>query len=127
MATSRNPESTETSGFTEDQRTELKAIIAEAVGSAVPPPSPPSTGAAAGPRQVSDDEWDSMSDRQRESWVRQLVDFRLDELARDDEVARQRGEIDALKAERAEPEKEQPPSVISRFQKFLWGEERPKP
>jgi hypothetical protein len=120
MPTSRNtPESTETSGFTEDQRSELRSIIAEVVGAATPPAAPATS--AAGPKQLSDSEWDALSDRQRESWVRQLVDFRLDELARDDEVARQRGEIDALKADRT-PEPEAPPSVVTKLQRFLWGD-----
>jgi hypothetical protein len=89
MPTSRNaPETTESSGFTEDQRSELRSIIAEVVGSATPPAAP--AASAAGPKQLSDSEWDALSDRQRESWVRQLVDFRLDVLARDDEVARRR-------------------------------------
>jgi hypothetical protein len=119
MPTSRNtPESTETSGFTEDQRSELRSIIAEVVGAATPPAAP---AASAGPKQVSDSEWDAMSDRQRESWVRQLVDFRLDELSRDDEIARQRGEIEQLKNDKT-PEPEAAPSVVTKIQKFLWGE-----
>jgi hypothetical protein len=109
-----------TSGFSEEQRSELRQLIAEAVGSATPPKAA-TPEKAAGPKQVSDSEWDAMSDRQRESWVRQLVDFRLDELARDDEFARQRADIDALKADKT-PEPEAPPSVVSKIQKFLWGE-----
>jgi hypothetical protein len=119
MPTSRNaPETTESSGFTEDQRSELRSIIAEVVGAANPPAAP---ATSSGPKQVSDSEWDAMSDRQRESWVRQLVDFRLDELSRDDEIARQRGEIEQLKNDKT-PEPEAPPSVVSKIQKFLWGE-----
>jgi len=106
-----------TSGFSEEQRSELRDLIAEVVGSSKPPPAPDKGPAP----KVSDSEWDAMSDRQRESWVRQLVDFRLDELARDDEVARQRADIDALKADKT-PEAEAPPSVVSKIQKFLWGE-----
>jgi hypothetical protein len=121
MATDKNPDDadTRTSGFSEEERSELRQLIAEAVGSATPPPAakePPP-----GPKAVSDDEWDRMSDRSRESWVRQLVDFRLDELARDDEVARQRADIDALKADKT-PEPEAPPSVVTKVQRWLWGE-----
>jgi hypothetical protein len=105
-------------GFSDEQLGELRALIQEVVSGAKAPPAPE---ASAGPRQLRDDEWDAMSDRQRESWVRQLVDFRLDELARDDEVARQRVDIDALKADKT-PEPEAPPSVVSRLQKFLWGD-----
>lgn len=107
----------QTSGFTEEQRSELRELIADAVGAT----KPPGPAAPAGPKQLSDSEWDAMSDRQRESWVRQLVDFRLDELSRDDEIARQRAEIDALKTDKT-PEPEAPPSVVTKIQKFLWGE-----
>lgn len=131
MATTRNapdpspPADPPAEGFTAAQRTELEELIRAAVGGATPPPQPDEPK---GPRRVSDDEWDTMSDRARESWVRQLVDFRLDELSRDDEIARQRAEIDALKAGGAEakPEPEQPPGLVSKLQKFLWGEPDPK-
>jgi hypothetical protein len=120
MATTRNtppdPPASEPSGFNDDQKNELKALIAEAVGSVKPPPT------SDGPKRVSDDEWDAMSDRARESWVRQLVDFRLDELSRDDEIARQRSEIEALKRAKT-PEPERSPSVVTKLQKWLWGSE----
>jgi hypothetical protein len=124
MAATRNtpPEptgtATDTSGFSEDQRNELKSLIAEAVGSATPPATDPAKDA---PKKVTDAEWDTMSDRQRESWVRQLVDFRLDELSRDDEIARQRAEIEALKADKT-PAPEKAPSVVTKLQKMLWGD-----
>jgi hypothetical protein len=123
VAPTRNTPSPEpdaqTSGFTEDQRSELRQIIEEVVGRATPPA--PAAEKASGPRRLSDSEWDSMSDRAREGWVRELVDSELDRLARDDEVARQRADIDALKADKT-PEPEAPPSVVTKIQKFLWGE-----
>jgi hypothetical protein len=119
VAATRNSQAAESdageAGFSDAQRSELRELIAEVVAGAKPPEA---AAKPAGPK-VSDSEWDAMSDRQRESWVRQLVDFRLDELARDDEVARQRADLDELKAR---PEPEAPPSVVTKMQKWLWGE-----
>jgi len=134
MATTRNRQSsaddegastdTQRSAFSEEERSELDAMIAEAVGGSKPPP------AAADPKakepRVTDSEWDNMGDRQRESWVRSLVDFRLDELSRDDEIARQRADIDRLKADKT-PEAEgtpEPASPLDKVRKFLWGEQK---
>lgn len=111
--------STETSGFTEEERNELKALIAEAVGSANPPAGEPAKPEL---KRPTDDEWDAMSDRAKESWVRKLVDGRLDELAKEDEAAQLRAKVDALAAEKKEPEPEKAPSVVTKLQKFLWGE-----
>lgn len=128
MATTRNnpaPDPApppEGGGFSPEQKSELTALIAEAVGSAKPPGQDPTQG---GPKPVSDDDWDKMTDRARESWVRQLVDFRLDELAKEDDDARLRQEVEALKAAKT-VEPEATPSVITKLQKFLWGAEREK-
>lgn len=111
----------QSSGFSEEQRSELRELIAEVVAGAKPPKAPEAPEAPQGPRQLSDSEWDVMSDRQRESWVRQLVDFRLDELSRDDEIRAQRDDIERLKADKT-PEPEAPPSVVTKIQKFIWGE-----
>jgi hypothetical protein len=106
------------SGFSDEQRNELRDLIAEAVGGAKPPAAP---SGPTGPKQVSDGEWDAMSDRSRETWVRQLVDFRLEELYQADEVARNRADIDELKGQRtAQPEAS--PSVVTKLQRWLWGE-----
>jgi len=127
MATSRStppadPAAPPTGGFSDEQRSELEAMIARAVGSSTPPNTP---SGPSGPPTKTDDEWDAMSDRQRESWVRQLVDFRLDELARADADARRDAEIEALKsAKTVEPEKA--PSVVTKLQKWLWGDEPAK-
>jgi hypothetical protein len=112
----------EPTGFSEGQRSELKALIAEAVGSATPPATP----TPGGPPPKTDDEWDAMSDRQRESWVRSLVDHELDELARVDADHRRDAEIEALKNAQ-KPEPERPPSTISKLQKWLWGDQQEKP
>jgi hypothetical protein len=116
MTTTRKPEDPpDPEGFNPTQRSELEELIAKAVSGAKPPD-------AGGPPKVSDDDWDKMSDRQRESWVRQLVDFRLDELSRDEEIARQRSEIEQLKKDKT-PEPERPPSVVTKIQRWLWGAE----
>jgi hypothetical protein len=126
MATARNtpaPEEgdTQTSGLSEDDRNWIKSAIAEAVGGVKPP-----EGSTPTAPKVSDDEWDKMSDRQRESWVRSLVDFELEELIRYDADAKLRADVEALK-QKPEPEPEAPPSVVSRLQKFLWGDPQEKP
>jgi hypothetical protein len=113
---------TQTSGFTEEERKELRDLIAEAVGSVKPPDTP---AEPTGPKKVTDAEWDNMSDRSRESWVRQLVDSELDRLAREDQISRHDAEIEKLKADKT-PEPEAPPSVVTKIQKFLWGEPEKK-
>ena len=119
MATTKEPPAPEPA-FSDAQKGELAAMIAEAVKSGTPPKAP---NEPTGPKKVTDDEWDNMSDRQRESWVRQLVDFRLDELVRMDADAERDRKLAELEAKTAKPEPERPPSVVSRLQSFLWGHE----
>jgi len=114
-------EQASTGGFSEEQRSELRSLIAEVVGGDKPPPAP----AAPSRVKVSDSDWDGASDRQRESWVRQMVDDELERLAKDDEIARQRADIDALKADKT-PEPEKAPNVVTKLQKFLWGDPEDK-
>lgn len=108
---------TRTSGFSEDERTELAELIREAIGSGKPPP------ASDKPERptVTDSEWDAMTDRKRESWVRDLVVSVLDDLAKEDEDARLRADVDKLKEDKT-PEPEAPPSVVTRLQRILWGD-----
>jgi hypothetical protein len=85
---------------------------------------PPQKEGSTGPKPVTDAQWDAMTDRARESWVRQLVDARLDDLSREDQIARHEAEIAALKKK---PETEGTPAgpmptPLQRLQKFLWGE-----
>lgn len=115
------PTTTETSGFTEDQRNELKALIQEAIGSAAL--SPPAAQAKSAPA-VSEEGWGKMSDRQRQSLVSQLVDFRLDELARIEADADRDRKIADLQ-KKGQPER--PPSTWSKIQGILWGSEPAKP
>lgn len=113
------PEDTQTGGFTEEERNDLRDLIKEVVSGALPPPAPEKTG-------PTDDEWDKMTDRARESWVRSLVDGKLDELAKLDADRRRDAEIDALKNKKPEPEKEptdRPPSPLDKVRKFLWGDQ----
>jgi hypothetical protein len=119
VATPKEPAPSPEPAFSDTQRGELEAMIAKAVGGAKPPDTP---AEPQGPKAVTDDEWDKMPDRQRESWVRQLVDFRLDELMKmdaDAERDRKLAELEA--ATKVVPEK--PPSVASRIQSWLWGSE----
>jgi hypothetical protein len=121
MAATRNtpPESgdTQTSRFSEEERSELSQLIADAVkgGSA-----PVVDEGPKGPKKLSDSEWDDMTDRAREKWVRELVDFRLDELAKNDDDRQLREKVDAL-ADR-KPEPEAVPSTWSKVQRLIWGD-----
>jgi hypothetical protein len=120
MATPKEPAPSPEPAFSDTQRGELEAMIAKAVGGGTPLSAP--VNEPKGPKPVTDDDWDRMPDRQRESWVRQLVDFRLDELMKmdaDAERDRKLAELEA--ATKVVPEK--PPSVVSRIQSFLWGTE----
>ena len=104
-------------GFSQTQKTQLSEMIAAAVNGAKPPATEPT-----GPKKLTDDEWDAMTDRGRESWVRKLVDFRLDELSKDDEQRRLATEVEALKSGLSQkPEPEKTPGTLSRLQKLLWG------
>ena len=122
MPTDNDPTATQNSGFSEDQRAELEAIISKVVGGAKPP-DPPAPKA----KPVTDDDWDNMTDRQRESWVRQVVDDVLDGLARDDADRRRDAEIEALKqAKNTDPENTPDPATpLDRLRKWLWGEQQP--
>lgn len=121
MATTRKPEEAPPADLSPEQRTAFDAYIEELSQLGKPPEAPPGS---TGPKPVTDAQWDAMTDRARESWVRQLVDGRLDDLARDDEIARHAAEIEALK-QKPEPEGTptgQMPTALQKLQKFLWGE-----
>ncbi|HUO47999.1 MAG TPA: hypothetical protein VMU09_04115 [Acidimicrobiales bacterium] len=125
MATTKEPA---TPAFSDEQKSELAEMIAEAVKGAKPPEQP--APAPAGPRAVTDAEWDTMSDRARESWVRQLVDFRLEELGRQDADAerdRKIAELEKAKAAAEAPPGDRPPTIIDKLRGFLWGSEPDKP
>jgi hypothetical protein len=124
MATTRKAEDpgtgTEESGFNETQRTELQQIIAEAVAGVKPPaaPSEPSVPA------MTDDQWDGMSDRQREGFVRSIVDNELDRLSQLDTLRAHDEQIRALAEKNQTVEPEAHPDPMTRVRKFLWGSEK---
>ena len=121
MATARTPSSeppAQDDGFNETQRTQLQEMIAQAVSGKTPPPS---VEAQSGPRKVTDSEWDDMTDRKRESWVRELVDFRLLELEEKDEVRRLAQKVNELGQSKPEPEVS--PGIKTRLQKLIWGDD----
>jgi hypothetical protein len=123
MATTSNPDPSAATGFSEEEKGELRQLIAEAIGSVTPPKAEPTSTAPA----VTDDEWDKMTDRARESYVKNVVSDVLDSLRRDDEIARQGAEIDALK-QKPEPEgtpQDSPPGLLQKIQKLVWGEQKP--
>ena len=109
---------TEDTGFTEDQRNEIAAIVAKAIGGGAPSAGKPSPVVP----KVTDDEYDRMTDRQREGFIRSVVVDTLEGLAKDDEAARLRDDVDALKQDKGKPEPEAPPSVVTRIQRILWGD-----
>lgn len=111
------PAPTKDSGFTEEQRSELATLIAEAVGGAKPPA--PEEQPSNVP-QVSDDEWASMSDKSRQGYIESVVSHMLSELAHLDADQRRDAQIADLANQKPEPER--PPSIVSKLQKLLWGD-----
>lgn len=110
-------------GFNETQLGQIEAMIAKAVGGAKPPAGDPADPPRVKP---TDEQWDSMSDRQRETWVRQECDWWLQDLVKMDKERQRDADIEALK-KKEDPEPEKPPSVVTKLQKFLWGSEPEKP
>jgi hypothetical protein len=128
MATARSspaPEPSTDDGFNETQKSQLADMIAAAVGGAKPPEPDKSQLP-----KLSDDEWDALTDRGKESWVRKLVDGELDRLFKDDEQRRLAADVEALKAGAGKPEPEKTPagptnSFTAKLQKLLWGDRDP--
>lgn len=120
MATTRKPADAPPD-LSPEQRTAFDTYVEELSQLGTPPKADPGP---TGPKPVTDAQWDAMTDRARESWVRQLVDTRLDDLSRDDEIARHAQAIEDLKKK---PETEGTPAgpmptTLQKLQKFLWGE-----
>jgi hypothetical protein len=106
-------------GFTDEEKNDLRELIKEVVGSATPPATTPT-----GPPAVTDADWDKMTDRARESWVRDLVDGKLNDLVKLDADKRRDDEIASLKKAKEEgeqPPADAPPRPIDKLRKFLWG------
>lgn len=124
MATTRKPDDsgtgTEESGFNEAQRSELQQIIADAVAGVKPPDAP----AEPDRPKMTDDQWDVMSDRQRESFVRSIVDNELDRLSQLDTLRAHDEQIRALAEKNQTVEPEAHPDPMTRIRKFLWGSEK---
>jgi hypothetical protein len=127
MATARNapasdpPAAPEPEGFNEAQLGQIEAMVQKVLGSGKPPPAAPE-----GPPAVTDEQYDRMTDRQREAHVRDTVVSELERLQREDEAARLREDVDALKNP-PPPAVEATPSPWNRMQKFLWGSDPDKP
>lgn len=118
MATTKDPPDPP-GAFTPEQKTELSAMIAEAVAGAKPPGGDP----PAGPPKVTDDEWAAMSDRSREGWVRNLVGAELARIAQEDDAAETKRKADAAFAATQKPQGERAPTVLTRLGQFLWGKD----
>ena len=125
MVTSRKPAEPPEEvddGFNDTQRSQLSEMIAAAVGGAKPPTNDPGPK---GPPPVTDDDWDAMTDRKRESWVRALVDTELDRLVKEDEQRTLASTVAELAAKvNAKPEVEKTPGGTTKLQKLqhmLWG------
>lgn len=121
MATTRKP--ADPPELSAEERTAFDQYVTE-LSQLGTPPAP--TTAPGAPKPVTDAQWDAMTDRARESWVRQLVDARLDDLSREDEAARLAADVAKLKESKAaETERapaDPPPSALRKLQKWLWGE-----
>lgn len=110
-------------GVSPEQRAAMDAYVTELSQLGAPPPPAPSTQ----PKPVSDDDWSTMTDRARENWVASQVGWTLEELAKLDADKRRDMEIQALKEAKPEPEgtpADAPPTLLQKFQKFMWGEQK---
>ena len=108
-----------------EQRAAMDAYVTQLSSLGGPPPPPPPDR----PPPVSDDQWANMTDRARENWVSSQVGWTLDELARLDADRRRDADIEALKNVKPEPEASPQgpmPTLLQKFQKFLWGDQDPK-
>jgi hypothetical protein len=122
MATTKDNPSAPPEGVSPEQRAAMDAYITELSQlKTTPPPAPPER-----PAPVSDDEWGTMTDRQRENWVSSEVGWTLQQLAKLDADRRRDAEIEELKNRKPEPEgtpQEKMPTLLQKLQKFLWGEQ----
>lgn len=123
MATTKDSPPAPPEGISPEQRAAMDAYITELsqVGGA-PPPAPPEQ-----PAVVSDEEFDGMTDRKRETYIANTVGWILEEIAKLDADRKRDADIEALKNKAAEPEvppADAPPTLLQKFQKFMWGEQK---
>jgi hypothetical protein len=123
MATTKDSPPAPPEGISPEQRAAMDAYVTEmAALGGPPPPAPPAQPAA-----VTDEAWSTMTDRARENWVANQVGWTLEELAKLDADKRRDAEIEALKNKAPEPEAspaDAPPTLLQKFQKFMWGEQK---
>jgi hypothetical protein len=126
MATTKDSPAAPPEGVSPEQRQAFDAYIRELDElKQTPPPAPPER-----PKPVSDDEFDAMTDRKRETYIANTVGWILEDIAKLDADKRRDAEIEALKNQKPEPEvapQEKLPTLLQRFQKFMWGDEPAKP
>lgn len=120
MATSKDPSASE-APTVEDRLDRIEQMISDLAGSA----KAPDPGEAKTPK-LSDDEWDALTDRGKESWVRRLVEGEIERVRAADKDRQRDAEIDDLKKKVERPEPERAPSITTRIQEWLWGAEPKK-
>jgi hypothetical protein len=123
MATTKDSPAAPPEGVSPEQRQAFDAYIRE-LDQLKPPPAP-----AERPKPVSDDEFDAMTDRKRETYIANTVGWILEDIAKLDADRRRDAEIEALKNQKPEEEKtpqEKVPTPLDKLRKFLWGDEPDK-
>ena len=104
----------EDDAFTPEQESRLKELLREAVGGGKQDDSKNDKA----PPAVSDDEWNAMSDRRRESYVEGLVKEQFDKLRMSNKVDDIASKIDKL-----DTQPEEKPKVLSSLTRWLWGDD----
>jgi hypothetical protein len=125
MATTKDSPAAPPEGVSPEQRQAFDAYIRELDQLKQPPPPAP----AERPKPVSDDEFDAMTDRKRETYIANMVGWILEDIAKLDADRRRDADIEALKNAKPEEEKtpqEKMPTPLDKFRKWLWGDEPDK-
>lgn len=93
--------------ISDEDKAEISQMIAEASRGANPPPTSrrPARSGSPGSWEPSQDQWDRMPDRDRRSYVREIVEEQLAELDAETERADLRRENEELRKQMAEWEK----------------------
>lgn len=126
--------------LSDDDKNEISAMIAEASAQSRPPAPRRSSGTTRAEPAMEQSEWERMSDRQRQSYVREMVEDHLATLDAEAERAELRRENEELRKQVSEWEKggrrgpkpkvaagddkrtEEAPTIVTKAYRWLFGD-----